>query len=80
MAAPATVFQVSVGDTATFVALSAGVVKTGVAGIATIVVKLSVAQALVPPTFVAFTRQKYLVLFERPLITFVPAVSVESCV
>ncbi len=49
-------------------ALSAGDYKRGAAGPATIVINCqTVDQGLSPPAFEALTRQKYAVLFDKPL-------------
>jgi hypothetical protein len=61
-------FHVNVGAKGTLVAPAAGVSGVGGAGGAMIVVKFPVVEkALVPPAFVALTRQKYCVSFNKPL-------------
>ncbi len=69
-AARADAFHVSVAGTATPVARLAGETSVGAggaAGGASAVVKLRVAdQSLIPPAFVAFTRQWYTVLLASP--------------
>jgi len=56
--APSDAFQVSVNVIDTFFEPSAGERRVGVKGAATMVVKFHIVEyGLVPPTFVAFTRQ-----------------------
>ena len=80
VAAPVATFHVSVGFIAIFVSPFDGVARVGVAGIGTTAVKFHMAEYwLVPPMFVAFTRQKYLTLLVNGPIALCVVVSVESC-
>jgi len=70
--APEEAFHVKVGLIETSMELLAGELSVGAAGGATTVVKLFAEEyELVPPAFVALTRQKYFVLFCNPVTLYV---------
>jgi hypothetical protein len=76
--APTEEFQLSVGLVETSVAKFIGADKIGANGALRLVVKLRVEYGLVPATFFAFTRQKYVVPATKPVIGWDVPVIVES--